>query len=71
MFQFHSILPVNADPNQQYGHLLLNKMNQIQNGQNLLFMVYGQYKSGKTYTLFGPNDTSDKEDYFHEQYNIC
>ena len=60
MFQYHTILPLNADPNQQYGHMLLNKINQIQNGKNLLFMVYGQFKSGKTYTLFGLNDTPDQ-----------
>jgi len=60
-FQFDTILPAHCVANQQYGEILLDKVDQLQHGKSLLFMVYGQYKSGKTHTLFGKNNTDPQE----------
>eukprot|EP01084_Bolivina_argentea_P102455 183543_1 len=58
MFKCHSIIPLEANPNQTYGEVLLNKVTQMQHGQNTVFMCYGQHKSGKTHTLFGRNNNN-------------
>eukprot|EP01084_Bolivina_argentea_P153016 266808_1 len=56
MFKFHTILPIEANPNQTYGQILLDKIDKTKYGQNTVFLCYGQYKSGKTHNLLGKND---------------